>query len=63
MLPWSVMPIAGWPSAAAAATSSSDPGGAVEHRELGVHVQMGERLAHGPMPSLSHGLRDVIRPR
>ena len=46
MLPWSVMPIAGWPSAAAAATSVADPGRAVEHRELGVQVEVGERISH-----------------
>ena len=46
MLPWSVMPTAGWPSAAALATSVADPRRAVEHRELGVHVQMGERVRH-----------------
>ena len=42
MLPWSVMPIAGWPSATAAATTSSHPGRPVEHRELGVEVEVGE---------------------
>ena len=46
MLPWSVMPSAGWPSAAAARTSVLDPGRAVEHRELGVGVQVGERPSH-----------------
>ena len=46
MLPWSVMPTAGWPSAAAAATTSPIRDGAVEHRELGVHVEMGERIRH-----------------
>ena len=46
MLPWSVMPIAGWPSAAAVATTLVDPGRAVEHRVLGVDVEVGERIAH-----------------
>ena len=56
MLPWSVMPIAGWPSAAALATSVADPGRAVEHRELGVHVQMGERARPRPGPAPSAAL-------
>ena len=29
----------------------ADPGGAVEHRVLGVHVQVGERVAHDSLPS------------
>ena len=52
MLPWSVMPIAGWPSAAAAATTLADPGRAVEHRVLGVHVEVGERLPATERPTL-----------
>ncbi len=46
MLPWSVMPIAGWPSAAAAADDVVDPRRAVEHRVLGVHVEVGEAVPH-----------------
>ena len=46
MLPWSVMPRAGWPSAAAAADDLADPGGAVEHRVLGVDVEVGEAVSH-----------------
>ena len=43
MLPWSVIPRAGCPSATAACDQVLDPGGTVEHRELGVGVQVGER--------------------
>ena len=48
MLPWSVMPTAGWPSAAAVATTSVIAGRAVEHRVLGVQVEMHERLGQRP---------------
>ena len=51
MLPWSVMPIAGWPSAAAAATTSPIARRTVEHRVLGVHVQMDEGPRHGCDPA------------
>ena len=53
MLPWSVMPSAGWPSAAAVGDQLVDPRRAVEHRELGVDVEVGERVAHGAAPLLS----------
>ena len=45
MLPWSVIASAGWPSATAAATRLTDPRRPVEHRVLGVRVQMDERRA------------------
>ena len=51
MFPWSVMPSAGWPSATAASTRSLDPRRAVEHRELGVGVQVGERPLTTPATS------------
>ena len=62
MLPWSVMPIAGWPSAAAAATSVADPGGAVEHRVLGVDVQVGERSHSCSLRTAVSTLRSHRRP-
>ena len=49
MFPWSVMPSAGCPSAAAAVDELADPRRAVEHGELGVGVQMRKRpLRHRP---------------
>ena len=53
MLPWSVIPTAGWPSAAAAGDDVGDPGRAVEHGELGVQMQVGEGRAHGLAASCS----------
>ena len=44
MLPWSVMPSAGCPSATAVGDDVVEPGRAVEHRELGVDVEVGERI-------------------
>ena len=49
MLPWSVMPVAGCPSRTAAATGRR-AGRTVEHRVLGVLVQMDERIGHVGSP-------------
>ena len=45
MLPWSVIARAGWPSAAAPPDQLADPGRAVQHRVLGVSVQVDEGCA------------------
>ena len=75
MLPWSVMASAGWPSATAAATSVADPGRTVEHRVLGVLVQMDEgcvvsrcalaldhRFAHSLSTGAVHSLWTITTP-
>ena len=55
MFPWSVMPTAGWPSAAAVATTSWIARRAVEHRVLGVQVEVDERLGQcRASPRLRH---------
>ena len=52
MLPWSVMPTAGCPSATAGADHVADAGRTVEHRELGVQVEVGERVPSAPFPAV-----------
>ena len=37
----------------------ADPGGPVEHRVLGVHVQVHERVAHDSLPSYRDGITAV----
>ena len=61
MLPWSVMPTAGWPSAAAVGDDVADPRRAVEHRVLGVQVEVDERLAAHAVPVPSHA--GCLRPQ
>ena len=52
MLPWSVMPEGRLAVGHRGAHDVGDPGGAVEHRVLGVDVEVGEAVSH-PAPSLA----------
>ena len=51
MFPWSVMPTAGWPSARRRGDDVADPRRTVEHRVLGVQVQVDERIRHSARKS------------
>ena len=60
MLPWSVMPDGRLAVGGRGGDDVADPRGAVEHRVLGVQMQVGERIAH-ERSLVAGGIRTLAR--